>query len=73
MCKTRYTELMSTQKKSQATKKAPKAPAARKKTTRAKVTVPARVDIYPNRMTFAAAALAGTVLVLFAVIAVVNP
>jgi hypothetical protein len=46
-----------------------KKPVARKKTAAA---VSTKVDYYPNRMTVAVSALAGTLLVLFALIAVLG-
>ncbi len=52
------------------TKKAvKKAPAAPRK---AKAAASTKVDYYPNRMTVAVSALAGTLLVLFAIIAVLG-
>lgn len=39
---------------------------------RAKKSAPATVDYYPNRMTVAVSVLAGTVIVLFALIAVLG-
>ena len=37
-----------------------------------KVAAPSKVDYYPNRMTVAVSALAGTLIVLFAIIAVLG-
>lgn len=45
---------------------------AKKKPTAARATVSNKVDYYPNRMTVAVSALAGTILVLVAVIAVLG-
>lgn len=63
---------MATSKKKptkQATKaKTTKQPVAKKRTTPQST----KVDYYPNRMTVAISALAGTLLVLFALIAVLN-
>lgn len=52
-------------------KSAPKAKAPARKTA-AKAPVSQKVDYYPNRMTVAVAALAGTLLVLISLIAVLG-
>lgn len=60
--------------KAKTAKTAAKKPStAKKASTRSRVsTAPAKVDYYPNRMTFAISALAGTILVLISVIVAVN-
>lgn len=45
---------------------------SRKSTAKEKAVVSTKVDYYPNRMTVAVSALAGTLLVLFAIIAVLG-
>ena len=60
----------STSSKKATTKKSlKKAPVTKRK---AKAVVSTKVDYYPNRMTVAVSALAGTLLVLFAIIAVLG-
>ena len=63
-----------TKKKTTASTKKPvkKTPAKRVTKTAKAVTVSNKVDYYPNRMTVAVSALAGTLLVLFALIAVLG-
>ncbi len=69
----RYTEGMvkKAQAKKVATKKTTKSTAA-KRAPRKNAAVSTKVDYYPNRMTVAVSALAGTLLVLFALIAVLG-
>lgn len=45
---------------------------ATKRSTTKKAAVPQKVDYYPNRMTLAVSALAGTLIVLLALIAVLG-
>lgn len=63
-------------KRTPAKKPAAKSAAARQKPSRPakskKPTTPPKVDIYPNRMTVAISALAGTLLVLVTIIAVLG-
>lgn len=81
MANTRSAPKKTTTKSAKAAKKAVALPAAKtkkaapKKRTPAKkqaVSVPDKVDYYPNRMTLAVSALAGTLIVLLALIAVLG-
>ncbi len=67
---TKTTAKKTTVKKTTVAKKTVKKPASRK--ARAKAPVSTKVDYYPNRMTVAVSALAGTLLVLLALIAVLG-
>lgn len=60
-----------TKKRTAVTKKAPVS-TKKKVTKKAIKKAPAKVDIYPNRMTVAISALAGTLLVLVTIIAVLG-
>lgn len=61
----RYTKVMTATKTTKSVKKTVKKAAPKKTAAKA----PARVDIYPNRMTLAVASLAAVSLVLFVMIA----
>ena len=61
-----------TTKKTPAKAKKPVKKTAPKRASKKAVAVSTKVDYYPNRMTVAVSALAGTLLVLFALIAVLG-
>lgn len=74
MCNTLYNSSMVTKSSTAIKKKAvsAKKPAKPTKRPAAKKVSADRVDIYPNRMTVAISALAGTLLVLITIIAVLG-
>ena len=54
------------------TKKSPAKTAKTKRVVKSSAKKSTKVDYYPNRMTFAVSALAGTILVLISLITVIN-